>query len=589
LENLVGRKISFLILRLLFVSSLGSHFAFAGQSDVTSGCTNMLANLRARKSAQPVWVDLKNPGIIPVHNQEFAEILSNGYSPEILKKIILRLIEEDSLIIPLNEMNMMVASTTGTYSRKGWDRDHLRGAAAQRGLGRRGLATQMTMASLIRYGKQSWRVVNVLKDIEDHPNKFERRYTKEGHAVLPQVVLDPMLLDDLRDSNGNLVPWSVQKDAWALYLHSALDNLDAASVEKLTAEQKVALAGMFALMVKIEYWDFATADAWEEENQIFTGGVGLVTSALERLYDAPENNVVAKIIESVIRDEKIDSRTRSIIERATTKPELRKAIDKGYERIYQQIDAGGESPKIGEQGMGRTADISLLWLFSYRLNRFTEADYNRVSEILDKLMTKTGMPRYRDPYEDGYLNAGYFFGDNEVLPKEMTRVNSLRDGDREYSITGGVIRHLFYTHQTARLEEIFGKDFSAEWPLGLAFRVQEYRNKYDWFPESPNREKYKKKARDFLMRAVGTATPGPKKNGEGKQERAIGLDGRELPAYRFGEATTPVRTYNDKNEVVEELSSFSPFTPLNWATAEVILGLLAVWSMDHPGEPFPLQ
>ena len=95
----------------------------------------MLALVRERKSAQPIRVELANPGIIDVHNHEFAADIARGYSRDFLEKVVLKLIEENALELPVNSQGVIVAAPRGVYSKKAWDRDHLRDAAAVRSLG----------------------------------------------------------------------------------------------------------------------------------------------------------------------------------------------------------------------------------------------------------------------------------------------------------------------------------------------------------------------------------------------------------------------------------------------------------------------
>lgn len=582
----------------LVVCSFGKPFViFASPVDQTSGCTNMLMQLRARATAQPTIVELQNPGRLLVHNAEFVPWIAKGYSREFLEFAVRRLGEENSFHLPLNQNDVMVAAPKGIYSRKGWDRDHLRGAAAEREVGRRAVAQRMTTASLKRYGKQWWRIVNALKNINAHPDLRDRSYVKEGHQVLPQVVFDPIRLDDLRTDQGDLAPWSVQKDAWGLYLNSAIDDLTPELQTRLNQDEKLSLAGMFALMVKIDFWNFATADAWEEENQIFTGGLGLVTSALERLAAEMElgatRSSVASVIDQVVKAPSIDETTRQIVQEATSRAQLNASIDNGYRVILEQLNAGGESPKrkIGgaEVGMGRTADLSLLWLFVNRLKRFTEQDYAKVLSIVETLVKKNGVLRYQNPYVDGYLNAGYFFGDREILPREMTKIPKLKIDGIEHLITGDLVRRQFFEHRTERLEQIFDKDFSAEWPLGLAMLLQAYVKMVKWFPDSASSLHYRKQAQDTALRLIASLTPGSNRLGGSVQERAIALDGSELAAYRFAEAIIPLRIFTENGEVSETLYSYSPFTQLNWCAAEALSGLKGLWDIEFPDRPFPLQ
>lgn len=591
-------------LSFIFIAAFGFWLSpvFSSTQEISGRCPQLLSLLRERKSAQPVQVELQNLGVINVRNHEFLGAIAAGYSAEFLGQFVLRLIEEGSLELPINSKGVMVAAPSGVYSRKGWDRDDLRGLAAIRALGRNELSERMLGAEIERYGKQVGRILGTLQDIEDHPRKEERRYVREGHSSLPQVVFDPETLDDLKDADGRVVPWSAQKDAWALFVHSVQDGMDLDSfpVNTLTTNQKLAVVGMPALLERLEFWDLPTADTWEEENQVFTGSVALATSALERLYDSiyaygdgSRVSTLARLIKEVVADDQIDARTRKILKGALTPESLSAAVNKGYKRAFAQLEAGGESPKIGDAGMGRTADIALLWTFAYRLKQFTEDHYRKVLEIAETLVRGSGMPRYLTPYKDGYLNPGYFFGDNEVLPREMTRVDKVTltwgRHEEQREITGGLVRQLFFERRIEKLEEIFGPDFSAQWGLGLAFMIQANLKMYHWFPNSPHRMTYLKKARDFMLRMAGTLTPGPRKSGGGSQERAISLDGREVPAYRFGEADTEISIFGPSKEVVEKVWAYSPFTQLNWYTAEAIIALKGLWEVEFPDKPFPLQ
>ncbi len=539
----------------------------------------MLQRLRDRKSAQPEVIEFKNPGKVLVHNRELGQKVAQGFSAELIRWSFARLKEEGSFDIPINSRGVMVAASGGEYAKKAWDRDHLRGLAGIIAGGRTEDAKRMLDAIISRMAvdTQRFRIIYSVKN----PDVWRQ----EGHDILPQVVFNPDTLQDVSS-------WSIQKDAWGLFLHSVMDGFERGLISNLSNEQKISIVGMFSLMGRIGFWDLETADSWEEEAKVFTSGVSLVTGALERLVKvlklSPEDqkkNPLAPLVE-IINEAKSNSLgygdLAPIIENTLNVKSLEHFVGKGYERIFKQLRDGVEAPNFHFiKNAPRKADTAMLWLFFYRLEQFQEADYQRVLELTDSLVRAGGMLRYETPDPDLYLNPAYFFEDDETVPEEIVR-------KRDHRVTGKGVRNAAHSRFAPYLNDLFGTEYSAQWSLGVITSVQAYAKMLKWFPGSDFKAKYQKKVEDYFLRMLGTVSPGQSRVlGKGtNQEQAVNLKGELVTSYRFPEAITPVRTFGSDLKVKEEFWAFSPYTQLNWAASEATAAYQLIWGI-YFSDAFP--
>lgn len=540
-------------------------------------CARMLSILRADAQHGPRWMNDLVGGKLAVFNNEVADWLKPGFSSELIRRSFLRLREEGAFQIAVNDRGAMVAASSGDYSKKAWDRDHIRGFQGILASGQTEKAKKMLMASIQRLGNDSQRSRIFLS------LKFPEAYKTMGHVALPQVVFNPFTLDDVEANYS----WSIQKDAWGLTMHAILDGLERGLIraDELTANQKMAVVGMFALMVRTKFWEIATADAWEEENRIYSSGMGLVTGALERLkahlYGVSANADVKNLFQEAFSGKWDAQYAESLgfIRDSLSDQRLSHAIDQGYQVLMQQISGGLEVAQFVE-GKPRAADTALLWLFYYRLQRIDEALYAKLLTELESLIRPTGMLRYQTPIPDLYLNPAYFADHGEVIPSSLVRT-------RTHAVTGYGVRTASDTRFHVYINELFGEDYSARWSLGVIIGVQAYANMWEWFPESPNREHYKNKMKEYFVRMLAMVSPGSSVQTSGSlQPTGVSLKGERVPAYRFPEAIIPVRLYDDAGRQVEEFHAFSPYTQLNWAVAESIIAYSKMWKI-FLNEAFP--
>ncbi len=535
------------MLPLIFLSFLCGSLALLSTLNAAGPkCSDYIRTMVSRPNAQPVEVKV-GPRQILFHNRELASLVTSlGMGPELLRQSYKLLQDQKTFEIPVLETGVMVAASRGSYSKKAWHRDHARGVRAYIQLGDTEKARKMAMASI-----RQMATPNQLARIRRALVNPAISQT-EGDGALPHVIFDPQTLEDAS------VPWSAQKDAWGLYLHTVLDAFEAGIVKigDLTNDEREAFFGLAALMVRLEFWRFTTTDSWEEEHAVYTSGVGIVTAALERIVDEiMKADGTSKFAEYI-------ARSNVLIRESLSAPALLGAVDNGYRVIREQLRSGGEAPFL-RKPHGRGADTALLWLFFYRLKQLTEEDYRLVLKIVRTLVRDVGMLRYESPYLDGYLNPAYFFARDEVVPGELLRVNE--------STTGGKVTQAFYDRNIGHLVHLFGRDFSAQWSLGLIVSAQAHAHMLEWFPKSEHLQEYKDGASEFLLRMLGTVSP--------SGELAVALDGLDVPPFKFGEAITRVRLYHEFSDVKGSYSVYSPFTQLNWATAEALIAYIMLWKL----------
>lgn len=169
---------------------------------------------------------------------------------------------------------------------------------------------------------------------------------------------------------------------------------------ELTPARAKALATLTRYLAAVRFQEMEDAGSWEEIERVNTSSIALVTSGLERLREVYQSHstgvqALAKRIQAA---------------GAPTPEKLGALIDSGYERIFRQLKAGGESPLYPRADPRfRQADAALLNLiYPARLARLSRSDYDRILSIVDPLVGVVGIRRY---FHDSYQSGNFWYND----------------------------------------------------------------------------------------------------------------------------------------------------------------------------------
>jgi hypothetical protein len=247
------------------------------------------------------------------------------------------------------------------------------------------------------------------------------------------------------------------------------------------------------------------AGSWEEIERVNTSSIALVTSALEQLEETKENNNL---------------------------------INQGYERIFAQLNAGGESPLYpASSPRFRTADAALLNLiYPAKLKKLTLLHKQKIIEIIQPLIGPTGIKRY---INDSYQSGNFWYQQLDTL------VNDANGTDTQSA------------HEFREREKQFIPGTEAQWFfdswLSLAYKIME---------QETGSAEFRVKRFAHLNRALDQIT---------SPENTIGADGHPVPPNALPESYNTI-VANDGTRLVAP----SPVTPLNWAKAGLALALSTI-------------
>lgn len=333
-----------------------------------------------------------------------------------------------------------------------------------------------------------------------------------------------------------------QNDALGLLLDLVMRSVHDGEIlpGDLTESHLKALAYFPAYFSAIKFFAMEDAGSWEEIERTNSSSVGLVTSGLERLLAFIKEGDAKNAI-LIERLKKAASLLK--IEGYLGAESLEGLIKKGYERIFKQLEHGGESPLYNPRSKHfRKADAALLNLiYPAELSQLKLSDKEKILEIVKPLIGKVGIKRY---LEDSYQSGNFWFKEEQTSDGEALK------GANKTADTSSAEDFIARGKQ-------FKEDSEAQWffdswyskIMGLMYK--ESRNKSYYFEEIK-----------FFNRALGQIT-----GGDEKQGKVLGADGRPVPSMSLPESY---------NTIIAGKSRFfapSPITPLNWAKASLIMAL----------------
>ncbi len=259
----------------------------------------------------------------------------------------------------------------------------------------------------------------------------------------------------------------------------------------------------------VQFYKMEDAGSWEEIERTNTSSIALVVSGLERLQE------VRKVIPIKVDD-----------------TILKRLIEKGYSRIHQQIELGGESPDYPKNDPRyRTSDAALLNLiYPAKLAGLNLADYSKVVNAIDPLIGEIGIKRYiGDSYQSGN------FWKNEGSTDDTSSSENFSNRGKKF-IEGSEAQWFF----------------DSWYSLAMGILVQKFNDK-----------NLKIKQVQFLNRALKQITKGSKSN------PVLGADGIPVRSGALPES------YNTLVNLKTGVRTFapSPITPLNWAKASMRLAI----------------
>ncbi|OFZ19842.1 MAG: hypothetical protein A2X94_13115 [Bdellovibrionales bacterium GWB1_55_8] len=291
------------------------------------------------------------------------------------------------------------------------------------------------------------------------------------------------------------------------------------------------LALLPAYFEKIRFADTEDAGCWEEIERVNTSSVGLVTSALERLQQlmtrkAENDRVISRTL--------LEAAGRNGVGESLRSSEIERLVSRGYRRIRNQLERGGESPLYSVcDPRHRGSDAALLNLiYPARLERLTFQEKMSVVALVQPLVGMVGVRRY---FRDSYQSGNYWFSGSERVP--VTRRKGLSRSAAE-----------FVTRGTQYIDGTEAQWFFDSWyskALGLL-----HRQSGEFF--------YREKQLQFLNRALAQITAG---------ESVLGADGRPVPPFSLPESY---------NSIVSDGAQYfvpSPIAPLTWAKACLAIAL----------------
>lgn len=312
----------------------------------------------------------------------------------------------------------------------------------------------------------------------------------------------------------------------------------------LSPEEWRVLASLPAYFAAIKFDSMEDAGAWEEIERTNTSSIALVTSALENLHGL----LLSKKAKDTSIRERLRKAAPGMQERGYLENGGRvlKLIDAGYDRIFRQLAAGGESPLYPkrlrtnspqENARYRTADAALLNLiFPARLSRLDGARMKKILRIVETLAGEAGIKRYA---RDSYQSGNFWFQTQQSSEQKTADTSSASD---------------FINRASG-----FISDSEAQWFFDSWYSVAA-----GIVAAKTGDESYRFVQRKYLRRAIGQMTGGTKEN------PVLGADGRPVYPNAFPESYNTIQIADHRRFFVP-----SPITPLNWAKASLRLALKA--------------
>jgi len=332
--------------------------------------------------------------------------------------------------------------------------------------------------------------------------------------------------------NGKAQVWNhKQNDAVGLLLDLVLRaiNTGEISTDQETDAHLSALVYLVEYFRKIKFYQMEDAGPWEELERVNSSSIGLVTSALERLN-------------TMLKDPSSDFQTwaqalKGAAQRLglskTLEPQTLEAlVHKGYERVFKQIRAGGESPlyPVGDPHF-RKADAALLNLiYPAKLKRLSFEDKKHILKLIEPLIGEMGIRRY---IGDSYQSGNFWM--DSVSDKTGNSSSS-----ESFAARG----------------EKFIKGSEAQWFFDSWYSKtagQLYRESGD--------VEFQKLQLKFFKRALNQITEGT------AEHPVLAADGHPVMPMALPES------YNTIVEQGKRHFAPSPITPLNWAKASLLLAL----------------
>jgi len=445
----------------------------------------------------------------------------------------------ETLRLDLTEQGFLQASARGiagsdpTHYDAVWVRDSVWGflALKSRGEGERARACLLALLSYFGTSAQRLRLASVIHE----PLQASR---PAGEMKVLHVRFDPWSKDmaDVHAETGPQLWNHKQNDALALAFGAAIDALADGFID----ESAVPLEGWDFLLRLPTYFDrlafesMEDAGAWEEIERINTSSIGLVTAALEKLDQLLTIPRFRECWETRAKDRGIETEH----EIAFDPPALRRAIDRGYARILQQLPH--ESPAyLRSSPRYRESDAALLALvYPGGLKRLDWLQASALLDSLQPLIREVGVVRYLG---DAYQSANYWQG---AVPETSTDPRT--DDCSEPSAFSERARNLVPGTEA--------QWFFDSW-ISIAYA--------ELYRANPREGFFHKQVHHF-NRALSQITGGTPRS------PWLGADGKAVPAGAVPESY---------NIVIDEKGATfrpSPITPLNWAKASLSLALDAL-------------
>ena len=209
--------------------------------------------------------------------------------------------------------------------------------------------------------------------------------------------------------DGKPQSWShKQNDALGLLLDAVVTAVERGEIspEELQSKERMsALVYLVAYLDAAKFYQMGDSGAWEEDVRLNTSSVALVTSALENLQRALKGQ---KAGSAGFAGAFLDKARELGLAKPLSEPHLAELVNKGYQLINRQLQAGGESPSYARNDSRyRTADAALLNLiYPARLSRLSLEQKLKVMEIVRPLVGDFGIRRYAN---DSYQSANFWF------------------------------------------------------------------------------------------------------------------------------------------------------------------------------------
>lgn len=370
--------------------------------------------------------------------------------------------------------------------------------------------------------------------------------TKEQSERLKVIIDNPSLINDAKsqmlvphirfdsnsshfsdvNENGQPQNWNhKQNDALGLFLDSVLNAIKQGQIEQKDwskGDRIASLVNMLKYLDAVEYYNMPDSGAWEEDERVNTSSIGAVTSAFENLLnmldDKKNDNV--QTFKSDLSDFAITNNYQQFLVRKN----ISELVDKGYKRIYTQLEMGGESPDYNKtHSKYRTADAALLSLiYPSNLSRLKSKDKEKILDIVETLAGTYGIKRYEN---DNYQSANFWY-ENIKTDVEVDSHN--------------------------KRKENFIPSSEAQWFFDSWFATASFK----LYNETQNKH-YRDTGIRYLNRSLAQIT--------GKN--MIGANGRNVPKNAIPES------YNFLYKDGLFFAAPSPIIPLNWAKSSLTIML----------------